>query len=224
MGNGTGIAYNYIVHSWDQLQLILNDGNGHFLGASPIDFDYAYAAVDGIGAYATPHQPQGALLMEWLTKALQQSQFDPGPQIGSGGWNFLTNDPSQLVTYPNAPGIWTNPGAMSASQRADLINAYMGQYVSKVTSFTAAQVYAGGFTTPTTVPVAAGYLADAPYVADKFAFMIPQLIYWGADTALVSQLATWAHTVWPSYNWSGDVDASSGCSLSSQGWVLCPAP
>jgi hypothetical protein len=215
IANGTGIAYNYIGHAWDQLQLILNDGNGHFLGASPMDFDYAYSAVDAIGADATPQQAQGALMMEWLTKALQQSQFDSGPQIGSGGWNPTTNDASQLVMYPNAPAMWTATGGMSASQRVALMNSYLTQWIAKVTSFTPAQFAAGGWA----APIHAELDANGPFFGDKVAFIIPQFLYWGADRSLINQVEAWAKTIWPTYNWNSSLNAT--CAPPTYAGVLC---
>jgi hypothetical protein len=205
LGNGTAVAYNYLDHAWDQAQLILNDGNGMFQQSSPIDFPYAYAAVDGIGSYATPVEGQGALIVEWLTKALQQSQY-AGPPVNASGWNFLANDPSMLVIYPNSPALWTGAGAVSATQRVALINNYLTQWLSKVTSFTPAQIAAGGWVTP----VHSVLNPNGSFLGDKIAYMIPQFLYWGVDPNIVNQIAAWARTIWPSYNWAGAVSATCG--------------
>jgi hypothetical protein len=156
-------------------------------------------------------------MMEWLTKALQQSQFDSGPQIGSGGWNLLTNDASQLVMYPNAPAMWTAAGGMSASQRVALMNSYLTQWIAKVTSFTPAQFAAGGYAAPIVDPGD----DNGPFTGDKVAFMIPQFLYWGADSSLVNQVVAWARTVWPTYNFGTALNATCTPPTSETAGVFC---
>jgi len=206
IANGKQISSAYISLAWYQLQLTVNDGNGHFQGGAPIDFPYVYSAVANLGNNSSPKTAQGGLLLSWMTKALQVSEHNGGPQLGSEGWNFLTNDASQLVLFPGSPTAWN--GGISSSQRIALFNNYLTQWLSKVSTFTPAEMYAGkqASANDKIKPVDAA----GPYVGDKIAYMIPRLLYWGAEASLVDQVEAWAKKVWPSYNWSGTLSASCG--------------
>lgn len=216
VGNGTVIAHKYFSQMWYQLQLILDDGGPAFQGGSPIDFPYSYGFVEAISNYSpgSPQPGEGALMIEWMTKALQLSQFDGTPANGSsggGGWDFLANNPANLVQYPGAPTIWNST---SASQRITLINNYLTQWLSKVNSFTPQEFYTGGYATATDAVNAA--LGNGGTMADRVAFMIPQFLYWGASPTLVNEIVSWAQTVWPSHNWSLDLNASCGAIASGE--------
>jgi hypothetical protein len=219
IGNGTLIAHKYFSQMWYQLQLVLNDGGPAFLGASPIDFPYSFSFVEALSYYSpvNPAPGEGALMIEWLTKALQLSQFDGTPANGSGGslgWDFLTNNPANLVVYPAAPSIWNS---VSTSQRITLINNYLAQWFSKVNGFTPQEFYAGGYATPTDTVNAA--LGDGGSMADRVAFMIPQMLYWGASSSVMNQITSWAQTIWPSHNWTNDFSAT--CGAIASGEVKC---
>jgi hypothetical protein len=50
-------------------------------------------------------------------------------------------------------------------------------------------------------------------------YALPQLSYLGADSSLLTQIASWAATIWPSYNWNADLNAS--CVTGNLGQVYC---
>jgi hypothetical protein len=76
-----------------------------------------------------------------------------------------------------------------------------------VTQFTPQQFYAGGITTATSTPVAGGNAYNLVF-PDWVWYMIPRFQFIGVDPALTSQLAQWAQTVWPSANWTADLNAT----------------
>jgi len=213
LGNGLGITHDYFSMMWYQLQLVLNDGNGTFAGTTPIDFPYVYGFVQGIG-HGPVSSGQGGLIMEWMLKGLQASQFDPGPDQGSMGWQYWANDPLQLVKYPNSPTLWTE---LTPSDRTTMLNAYMQSWLTKISSYSLQQFVTGGWTTAGEVPDPNQPEGD---MADRVAVMMPLLQYWGVSPTLMSQVATWAKSMWPSYNWSASLQET--CALTSANpWVVC---
>jgi hypothetical protein len=170
--------------------------------------------VSAVGFYDNPKVAEGALMIEWLTKALQQSQND-GPPTSVSGWNYIVNNPSQLVVYPNAPALWNGVGAMPASQQTTLMNNYLTQWLSIATRFTRPQLAAGGYT----APIDAVLNATGGPLGDRIAFMIPQFLYWGADPSLINQVVTWAQSIWPGYNWARAATAT--CVPPVASGVLC---
>jgi mono/diheme cytochrome c family protein len=218
VGNGSPIAFKYFAQMWYQLQLVLNDGGPQSLGSAPIDYPYSYSFIGALSYYSPATPGMGALMIEWLTKGLQLSQFDGTPasgQQGSLGWNILTNNPENLIVYPLAPAIWSS---MPASQRALLINTYLTQWLSKLQSFTPQMFYTGGFATPTDV-IAPTYAGANGNNGSRMAFMIPQLLYWGANPSLVSQITAFFKTVWPGFDWAADQAAV--CTPGNGGQVSC---
>ncbi len=125
------------------------------------------------------------------------------------------NDPSYLVNATNinaSRNIWSG---VTPSTAAALINAYMTQWLAAVKQFTPQQFYTGGTTSPTES------LADSWYGpwAGRVAFMLPHLVYSGMSQSLANQIAAWAQTMWPGYNWSAF--ASATCQTNSGGYVIC---
>ncbi len=214
LGNGQQITHSYLSQTWYHLQLVLNDGNGTFAGTTPIDFPYVYGFVQALGNQGAVAGGHGALMMEWLLKGLQASQYNPGPDQGSMGWQFWVNDPSQLVKYPNAPDLWleTTPADTSA-----MLNAYMQAWITKISSYTLQQFVTGNWTTAGETPDPTQSAGD---MADRVAFMIPYFEYWGTSPAIMTQVANWGQSMWPSFNWAADL--SQTCTLTSANpWVTC---
>ncbi len=217
LGNGLQITFVYLSQAWYQLQLILNDGNGTFAGTTPIDFPYVYGFVQGLGfrSLNTPPHGTGALMIEWMIKALQDSQNNVGPDNSNNApWTYVDNDPSVLVKYPDAPTLWND---LSASQRITLLNTYLTAWFNKISTFTPQQWYNGGQTTAATIPDPTQN--EVTNMANRIAFMIPQFLYYGVDRGLMTNIANWAATIWPNYNWS--LTLASTCAQSTQGFVAC---
>ncbi len=213
LGNGKPVIFGYFSMMWYQLQLILNDGNGSFRGNNPLDFPYVYNFIGGMSRSGPGAPGSAGLMIEWLAKGLQASEFGPGPEIGSGGWQLGVNDASVLATYPNSPSIWSG---FSPSQRQAMTNGYLALWLAKVKTFTAQQFYSGTWASPADV-IDAGQ-PQGPF-GDRFANMIGGYSALGADQNLLSQIAGWAQTVWPSFNWSSLLNKT--CTFGSQGWAVC---
>ena len=198
VGNGSLITHTYFSQIWYQLQLTLNDGNGKFGGQSPIDFPYSFNFVTSLtqDSPASPTRPRSAAAFR-IIKGLQVSNFNPGPQTGSDGWQYWVSDPLNLMVYPANDGL----GTRGHAQREPAMNAYVKVWVPKLTSFTAQQFIQGEDTTANQVPNPVSPIG--PNMSSHVAFLIPQLVYMGVDPTSMAQLAAWAKTVWPAYNWSG---------------------
>jgi hypothetical protein len=221
VGNGQLITHTYFSHIWYQLQLTLNDGNGKFGGQSPIDFPYTFNFITSLtqNSPASPQPGHAALLLYWIIKGLQISNFDPGPQTGSDGWQYWVSDPLNLMVYPANDGLWDE---VPTAQRQPALNAYAKVWVPKLTSFTAQQFIQGGLTTANQVPDPASPFG--PNMSSHVAFLIPQLVYLGVDPTSMAQLAAWAKTVWPAYNWSGTLDPTCTSKEEPAGILIACTP
>jgi len=215
VGNGQGIDFGYFSMMWYQLQLILNDGNGRFSGTAPIDFPYVYNFVGGMsyGTNASPGPGQAALMIEWLVKGLQESQYIPGPDSGSSGWAPNVNNPSVLAAYPTSPSLWND---LTSTQVTALMNGYLNIWFAKVKTFTPQQFYTGGWANPTeTID------PNQPQgtFGDQMANMFFGFTYFGVDRTLLSQIDSWAGTIWPGFNWPTLLNVT--CTLGPSPWVTC---
>jgi hypothetical protein len=197
LDNGKASTRTYLAYIWYHLQLILNSGNGEFAANTPIDFPYVYGFV-GSGLEASNDVPDsvknGPLMLLWLVKALQASQHLPGPDQGSSGWAPNTNRSQQLFAYSNLS--WRD---VTATTAAAAMQSYLSLWLTKVKTYSAQQFYQGSWASPTEVPNP--QFPDASF-ANYVANMIPQAGYFGVNSTLLSAMAAWAQTVWPSYNWA----------------------
>src|SRR5260221_4388432 len=82
IGNGTRNAWEYFAFMWYELQMLLNNGNGRFVGTYPIDYPYCYPSMQNLCFHSpvTPQPGHGALMTLWLVKALQGSEPGAGPE------------------------------------------------------------------------------------------------------------------------------------------------
>jgi hypothetical protein len=152
------------------------------------------------------------LLLLWLVKALQTSQFDGGPELGSVGWAPNINRMVYLV-YPDFNRLWPE---YTTTQRATMSQAYVQQWFAKVQQFTPQQFYQGGWAAATEIPDG-NYNGD---FANWLYFTIPQLEYFGVDPTLTTRIGNWAKTVWTVANWDSAINAT--CSWNAgRGLVLC---
>ena len=220
LGNGQPVMFTYLSMMWYQTELIVNDGNG--TGPTAEDFPYVYNFIGAMGYGASGASPQShngpghaALMLEWLIKALQASQFVGGPDLGSAGWQPSFNAPYVMATFPNSPTLWNG---FSPSQQSSMINGYLNIWFAKIKSFTPQQFYTGGWASPTEV-INDGTPQGS--IGDGMANSLFNFLYLGADPNLVSQIGAWAQTVWPTFNWQSVAAPSCSLSIASGGWVTC---
>ncbi len=203
VGNRLPITATYTRFEWYQLQLILNqhDNTGGFIGNTPTDYPYVYDHIQAMGFNSLPDAPvaaarQGGLMMLWLIKGLQSTnQTGKGPQAGSSGWATNVADPSRMYRYATEV-LWSD---FAPTDQITAMTAYLQYWLSKVTGFTAAQFYAGGWTTATTVP---NFTNPDFGFANTVAFTIPEALYAGVNPTLVGKMVDSAQIIWPNYNWS----------------------
>ena len=120
------------------------------------------------------------------------------------GWQPSVSQISYLVTTEWNTNVWTG---VDPTTRAALTTGIVKSWLSQASQFTPQQFYAGGWTTPTAIPVPGGNAYDVVFV-DWAWYMIPRFLFVGVDSTLVGQLAQWTQTMWPSANWTADLDAS----------------
>jgi hypothetical protein len=207
--NGTRETWEYLAFAWYHEQLILNYSDYHPEGR-PIDWPYALSTLNQLSAVNSG--PQASLMMLWLIKALQASQFDSGPEIGPRGWHPGINRESMLVD-PSFP-VWSE---YSPSQRANVTEAYMQHWLAAVKQFTPLQFYKGGWASPTEIPVA--NFVDG--WGNQLYYSLPQIHFYGASSGLVNQIADWAKTVWPLGNWDLVKSATCHNDVNRGGIVVC---
>jgi hypothetical protein len=208
IGNGSVVAHQYFSFVWYQLQLILNDGNGLAQGTDPIDWAYALGyPVNDLTWDALRSQPRvgtGALLIMWLTKALQSG-------FSAGGVN--DTNPNRLVVFPGQVSTWSE---MPVSLKLQLMNAWISTWLNRFQPVPLQQLIATGRAS-TTVD-----FTQLNNLETDLAQALPELRYQGVDMNLLQQLATWGSSLWPGYDWSGSLNAP--CSVFNLGHVVCATP
>jgi len=212
--NGSQADYIYLSYIWYNLQLILNDSNGTQSYQYPIDWSYVYGFVENMGSLLAP---QGGPQTMWMIKGLQaMQQLGVGPQAGGSGWQPFVVQPSWLVTPEWNLDVWSG---VDTNTRAAIANGIVISWLSEVQQFTPQQFYAGGWTTPTAVPIAGGSPYDYVF-PDWVWYMIPRFTLIGVNPLVVSQLAQWAQTVWPDGNWAADLNAICSWSASQPNYLI----
>lgn len=205
--NGTQADYIYLSYIWYNLQLILNDSNGHQAEQYPIDWPYTAGFVKDLGSLVSP---QGGIQTMWMIKGLEiLQQLGIGPQLGAGGWQPNVSQISLLVTTEWNENVWTG---VDPTTRSAIATGLVQSWLQQASQFTPQQFYAGGWTTQSAVPVAGGSAYDNVF-PDWVWYMIPRFAFIGVDPTLVGQLAQWAQTMWPGANWTADQNAT--CSWGS---------
>jgi hypothetical protein len=199
--NGSRADFLYLSYAWYNLQLILN--NSHQQDHFPIDFTYIPGFVESLGSL---NSPQAGIQTMWMIKGLQgmQETGAGGPQLGIEGWQPSVSQISYLVTTEWNTNVWTG---VDPTTRAALTTGIVKSWLAQASQFTPQQYYKGGWTTATAIPVPGGNAYDFVFV-DWAWYMIPRFTFVGVDPTLVGQLAQWTQTMWPSANWTADLDAS----------------
>ncbi|HXA66647.1 MAG TPA: hypothetical protein VNV82_15910 [Bryobacteraceae bacterium] len=212
--NGTPAVYFYVAYIWYHMQLILNNSNKQQGDHSPIDWGYSYGFVKGLSVLSSP---QAGLQTMWLTKALQISNNGKGPEYTTSGWQPIVNE-IQLLVFPEANHFeW---GGVATSTRIAVNTGLLRSWLASVTQFTPQEFYAGGVASPTVNPL--GGWANGTF-QDGIWYMIPRFKFLGVDPTLVAQVAAWAQTLWPTANWTADLNATCWPyqSYASDGTVAC---
>lgn len=211
IGNGTAAVFDYLAYAWYNTQLILNDGNGQGNAAWPIDWGYAIAFVgNNLTWDATINQPRmgtGGLMLEWLTKTLQSNS-------GPGIHDLSHSSPYSLVAFPAQVATWSE---LTSSQKVQAMNAWISNWLSAANTFTAQQLFTAP---PGITPLASPtFSSSTPSFTGNLVSALPQLQFQGVSNNLLNQVASWASSVWPTFNWSSTL--SQTCAAGNLGQVWC---
>jgi cytochrome c553 len=217
LDNGKNSTRTYLAYIWYHLQLVLNAGNGQFVENSPMDLGYVYGFVAGglAGSNDVPASVRnGPLMLLWLIKASQASNHLPGPDKKDFGWSPNANRVQHLFDYANL-GWRDLPQATAGSVMEQMLTLWL----AKVKTFTPQQFYTGGWTKSSEIPNP--QWPDSSF-ANWVASMIPPAQYFGVSHTLLTNIAAWAKTMWPNYNWANLLNANCA---PYQGIALnCPVP
>jgi hypothetical protein len=210
IGNGSLIAFVYDSFIWYQTQLILNDGNGTAEGTWPIDRGYSLSYLTNDLTWDSvadrPRVGTAGLMMEWLAKILQ-THNDP-----------QNTNPYFLILFPGVSSTWSE---ISNSEKIQLMNTWDSTWLNYVQTLTPSQL----FTAPVGVAPSASptFSAAQGNFTGNLVFALPQLRYQGVDTTVLNQIAQWASSYWPTYNWTADLNTS--CALTgtdTYSTINCP--
>lgn len=206
IGNGTPMAEIYHSFAWYQLQLLQNDGYAN-LQDPGLDWPYAtsFVTVDLTwdplaGSDGQPRMGVSSLWLEWIIKGLEANNQNAWASPYSG------------VTFPSQVSTWSD---ISAQQRGQLLTAYTQAWFSK---------YSGmNQTTFAALPMNSGFTTDPTQMefGQFLIYELPQLGYWGVPQSVLQPIATWAATIWPTYNWTADLGATCAVTNSASGQVQC---
>jgi hypothetical protein len=207
IGNGSETAHIYFSFVWYHVQLVLNDGNGTAQGTNPIDWGYTLGYPENDLTWdstnARPRVGTAGLLMEWLIKASQSG-------FVAGGVN--NTNPYGMVVFPAQVSTWSD---ISTPLKLQLMNAWVRTFLGNFQLHTAQQIFATG--------AASSTITFNPESLDgDLAMALPQLRYQGVDSGLLNQLATWASSIWPTYNWLNALNAP--CTVGNLGAITCTVP
>jgi hypothetical protein len=209
LGNGLPITYTYHVVAWDQLQLILNDGNGLGGGTWPIDRGYSMAQVtnnlpwDSVAS--KPRFGTSGLVIEKMAKYFQYQ--DSGTALQSA-------TPYAMVAFPGTPAVWSD---VSTAQKQTFFNAWLAAWLAYAQTMKAADLFNpsgkdSAMASPTFSAATGNFTGDLLY-------SLPQLNYAGASVPILQQIAAWATGFWPTGNWAAAI--TTPCTTGGEGNVTC---
>ena len=214
LANGSAAVREYLAYIWYHMQLLLNDGQGHESGNSPIDFSYTENEAKDLSQVTGT--PAASLELMWMVKSLQEFTLNGlGPQYGSGTGGFVPTAVSPIQLVFGKTSEWS---ATSPSTELALTTDYVSAWFAESSSFTPQDYYKGSdgsgvkWASPTENPATDSWTVFGGQVW----YLLPRLRYLGVDSSLVNRISAWAATVWPAGNWALNNSATcsdlAGCS------------
>jgi hypothetical protein len=202
IGNGLAVTETYTTFIWYQVQLVLNDGNGQGSTSWPIDWAYSVSYLindltwDNLAN--TPRMGTGGMMSLWAVKALQTVTD------GTGG-------PSWLVGFPAQISTWSE---MSSSQKDQVMNALVAAWFTRFSPMNAQQLFASGMASASSLNVSNP--GTGPW---GLIYALPELAYQGVNPNLLTQITTWLYSIWPTFNWTANLNES--CAVYNYGQIIC---
>jgi hypothetical protein len=96
---GSALSNEYLSASWYELQIVLNSGNHQHRDRTPVDWVYLIGQFRDL--YLQTNYPEPVRLLVAVTKALQSSDPQSGPDDYSQGWRPDQNIDPRITISPN---------------------------------------------------------------------------------------------------------------------------
>jgi hypothetical protein len=96
---GSALSNEYLSASWYELQIVLNSGNHQHRDRTPVDWVYVIGQFRDL--YLQTNYPEPVRLLVAVTKALQSSDPQLGPDDYSQGWRPDQNVDPRIMISPN---------------------------------------------------------------------------------------------------------------------------
>jgi len=121
---GSSLTNEYFNASWYELQILLNSGSHQHRDRSPVDWVYLIGRY--LDLYAQTHQPEPARLLVAITKAMQSTDPQLGPDDYKQGWRPEQNiDPRIMISPVWEPIFKPLPIEIHRALTASLLTAWM---------------------------------------------------------------------------------------------------
>lgn len=214
-GDGAGIMdgsnsiFDVGSNAWYVTQLIIGAGNGWGKVQVPVDMSYLQTFLANVGG---SYRPGGNTTIFYEIFAMQASALkgDFAYHAGTGeeGVSWLGSWYDFGTSFSNTIAWFTN------AQKAEMANTFLDILLS----VTGAQTHTAWESTFnnlgwTVVNVPAGGSAGNNTAADKTAYYLTLFTVWGAGSAKLDALETWAESIqiagWQSHNWAADRTAGT---------------
>ncbi len=214
--NTTASSYNYQSNQTYIWQEILNNGNLRETGDFTMDVPYTWAFLGGAGQYF----PSSYLNFYKMITA-SQSSWDEG-LVASGAQQESFNIYGFNPRFPVNVGTRYYLAFDDATSVTTLYNKYLDLFAENITKGNTAAWQTWGTSGPgagisdCTTGAVAAYLQGGT-LCDGVAFMLPVLAFYGANSAKLDAVQTWAQAVYPTHNFAYDRSANASGVVSVSG-------
>ena len=121
---GSALTNEYLSASWYELQIVLNSGNHKHRERTPVDWIYLIGQFRDL--YLQSHYPEPIRLLIAVTKALQSTDAELGPDNFREGWRPDQNiDPRIMISSDWAPLFKPFPLEIRRAITESLLAAWM---------------------------------------------------------------------------------------------------
>jgi hypothetical protein len=121
---GSALTNEYFTAAWYELQIVLNSGNHQHRDRGPVDWVYLIGRF--LDLYGQTHQPEPVRLLVAVTKALQSTGAQLGPEDLRQGWRPDDSiDPRIMISPVWAPIFKPLPIEVHQALTTSLLTAWM---------------------------------------------------------------------------------------------------
>lgn len=201
LGNGTQIFSDYTSSVWYILQLIVNDGQGTQTDHEPLDYPYVGGFLANV-AVKDAHIPGAMINLEFITKALQEYTLTGTPPTVSSGWHAIATCPADLTLFND----WPEWQGYDTATIARYLTLYTQAWYNQAITYTPMQYAQGGWTHTGEDPAMDSYSST---LGGLLWYGLPRLKWAGVPAGLISQMTTFAASLFPMGNWA--LNAAATC-------------